>query len=78
MNQRNFQPRTFIGLDGRARTRLVRHFKVGGEDWTVYEEPTAVPVLIFEADHVARRVRSYPPNWSELADEELYVLSWSS
>lgn len=74
---RDLQPRTFVGLDGVTRTRMVRHFKVGGEDWSVYEEPTSVPVLIFEADRVARRVRIYPRNWSELADEELYVLSWS-
>lgn len=78
MSDRKLQPRTFVGLDGVSRTRLVRHFKAAGQDWTVYEAGAADQALVFETDGVARRVRRYPAGWSELPDEELYVLSWSS
>jgi hypothetical protein len=47
----------------------------------VHEEP--VPFrdqrrgmsLIFESPNVIRRIRHYPPNWSDLSDEELFALS---
>ena len=77
MSDRKLHPRTFVGLDGVPRTRQVRHFKAAGQDWTVYEESVADRALIFETDHVARRVRVYPADWAELPDETLYVLSWS-
>jgi hypothetical protein len=31
--------------------------------------------LVFVSDDVMRRVRHYPPNWFELADEELLKVS---
>jgi hypothetical protein len=31
--------------------------------------------LVFSTDGVMRRVRNFPPNWLELADEELLQLS---
>jgi len=76
MSDRRLQPRTYVGLDGLSRTRQVLHFKAAGQDWTVYEETGAEPALIFETDCVARRVRTYPAAWAELADDELYALSW--
>jgi hypothetical protein len=57
-----------------------RRFAVGGEFWLVYEvlaPPPNGPALVFMTDKVARRVRSYPANWRELRDDELYALSWS-
>ena len=78
MSNRRLQPRTFVGLDGMTRTRQVRHFKAAGQDWTVYEESVADQALVFETDHIARRVRVYPANWADLPDDELYALSWSS
>ena len=69
------QARTFVGLDGRTVTQMVRQFKAGADTWTVYEDKEG-PSLVFEMDRTARRVRHYPPNWAELPDEELYALSW--
>lgn len=59
-----------------------RRFPIAGDMWFVYEDartgpPRYGPALIFESDHVARRVRDYPTNWRELSDEQLYALSWS-
>jgi hypothetical protein len=34
--------------------------------------------LIFESDHVVRRVRAYPPNWRDLSDYDLYMVSWGA
>lgn len=53
----------------------------GGMHWTVRE--AAYPAydrrhqtcLIFENDQVVRRVRTFPPNWRERSDDELYALS---
>ena len=78
MRDRKLQPRTYIGLDGASRTRQVRHFKAGAQDWTVYVDSDADQALIFETDGIARRVRTYPANWAELPDDALYVLSWST
>jgi hypothetical protein len=49
--------------------------------WTVFE--AAAPAydrrsgrcLIFDSADVVRRVRTYPANWHELPDAELYALS---
>lgn len=49
--------------------------------WIVHEIPAPAfdrrggTHLLFEADHVMRRVRVYPGNWYELSDEELYALT---
>lgn len=34
------------------------------------------PTLVFESENIVRRVRSYPSNWRELPDMELFALSW--
>lgn len=34
------------------------------------------PSLIFESEISFRRVRAYPKSWRELADSDLYALSW--
>jgi hypothetical protein len=66
----------------RQRTHS-RRFVVGGVSWSAYEDPDPEPpkcgpALVFESDHVVRRVRSYPEDWRDLPDEELYTLSWST
>ena len=48
--------------------------------WQVRElvDPiSSLPTLVFMGGTVARRVRTYPTNWRELPDDELYALSWS-
>ena len=76
---KELQPRTYVGVDGKTVTHLIRQFRVGAELWTVYEdkETSASPSLVFETDRIARRVRHYPESWADLPDEELYALSWS-
>ena len=56
-----------------------RTFRHGSVAWCVYEHkhPRFGNSLIFESDRIARRVRTYPENWRELADEQLAVLSLS-
>jgi hypothetical protein len=34
------------------------------------------PHLVFESDGMIRRVRTFPDNWRELSDVELWELSW--
>ena len=52
-----------------------------GERWSVYEAAQTAydrrrgPSLVFEAGHLARRVRDYPENWRELSDEALCELA---
>ena len=60
---------------GRERT-IVRQWHA----WVVREcvDPvTFQRTLVFSGDGVARRVRSFPPQWRELSDDALYDLSWS-
>lgn len=53
-----------------------------GVRWHVYEMPFSDYdrrrglSLIFASDAAVRRVRSYPPNWATLSDEDLQALSW--
>ncbi|HEY2377340.1 MAG TPA: hypothetical protein VGH98_15290 [Gemmatimonadaceae bacterium] len=59
-----------------------RRFVIGDEEWSVYEDarleaPHFGPALVFQTAGSARRVRTYPANWRELPDEQLYALSWS-
>ena len=55
-----------------------RKFRIAGELWGVYETQNEWGrSLIFESLKIARRVRSFPPDWRELTDEQLYALSWS-
>ena len=55
-----------------------RQFIVAGELWFVREISTAGNdiALVFESPNTARRVRTYPPNWRDLSDQQLYSLSW--
>jgi hypothetical protein len=52
-----------------------------GREWVVRELPPPVydrrrgPSLVFSADDVWRRVRTYPANWHERTDAELYEIS---
>lgn len=65
---------------GRERRdeRLV-HDEEGGL-WRIREVSFADtrPSLIFESEISFRRVRTYPPHWRTLSDEELYALSWGT
>lgn len=60
-----------------------RHITIDGESWVVYERPPEAfdrrqsPSLVFECRTAIRRVRDYPPNWRQLADDVLERLSWS-
>lgn len=59
-----------------------RHFLVGNQEWTVCEDPgargdeTRHPALVYYGPGIARRVRTFPLNWIELSEGELYALSW--
>lgn len=46
--------------------------------WSVHEisDGTDGGALIFASEAGWRRVRSYPPQWRELSDAELWALSW--
>jgi len=69
-------PETVI-RSSRAGGRWVRSV---GDDWLVYEllmpYDRRGPTLVFESENIVRRVRSYPSNWRELPDMELFALSW--
>lgn len=57
-----------------------RWIRLAGEDWLVYELMMPYdrrgPTLVFESEDIVRRVRTYPPEWRELADDDLFALSW--
>ncbi len=49
--------------------------------WEVREliDPISLsPTLVFLGTSAARRVRTYPANWRDLPDDELYALSWTT
>jgi hypothetical protein len=57
-----------------------RSIVVNGHAWTVREAVDPVTLkrtLVFFGTGTARRVRTYPANWRDLSDEQLYALSWS-
>jgi hypothetical protein len=62
----------------RARTLLDSE----GSHWRIFEQAFADYdrrgglSLIFASDAAVRRVRDYPANWFDLADDELLTLSW--
>jgi hypothetical protein len=59
---------------------LERSLTIDKHEWEVREliDPVSLsPTLVFLGASAARRVRSYPANWRELPDKELYALSWS-
>lgn len=47
--------------------------------WTVRLRPPAYdrrgPDLVFESEHVIRRVRDFPHDWYDLSDVDLFALS---
>jgi hypothetical protein len=55
-----------------------------GGRWRVYEQAFSAydrrssMSLIFANDAAMRRVRSFPPDWAQLSDEELLRLSWKA
>jgi hypothetical protein len=67
-----------VGADGLP---VVRKLQAEGELWVVRE--VAAPFLdrrggmhlVFESTYAMRRVRSFPSNWSQLGDDDLYALS---
>lgn len=62
-----------------SSAHLTRSFVAEGAMWTVrlrlgtYDRRR--PDLVFESEHIIRRVRDYPENWHTLADEQLFALS---
>jgi hypothetical protein len=66
-------------LDAHALT--TRRFYAEGALWFVREvlapsfDRRGGTHLLFESDHVMRRVRTFPVNWYDLGDDELYALS---
>jgi hypothetical protein len=59
----------------------IRVLEVNGLRWSVREVPyppidrRSGTCLIFDAESVIRRVRTFPGNWATLNDTELYALS---
>jgi len=80
--------RTFVRQDFRNLEALKvpvsakgpeKQFVIEGQNWLAYEATdriTNTTTLIFVGPGTARRVRTYPANWRELSDIELYSLSW--
>ena len=60
---------------------VVRKVQAEGELWVVREVDAPIldrrggQHLVFETTYAMRRVRNYPSNWFQLADEDLYALS---
>ena len=67
----------------RELQRGARQLSLDGTLWLVYELPPSpydrrlAASLIFESDTVFRRVRTFPANWRDLSDDELFALSWA-
>jgi hypothetical protein len=69
--------------EARIASRNVTRIITGadGREWTVRELPPPSydrrrgPSLVFSADDVWRRVRTFPVNWHERSDAELYQIS---
>jgi hypothetical protein len=60
-----------------------RQIAAEGELWRVTElDARRTPgasgdkCLLFDSDSIGRRVWSYPDDWRQLTDAELYALSW--
>jgi hypothetical protein len=64
-----------------AVSRKIRQLHADDLRWVVYEiqapqfDRRGGTHLVFEADGVIRRVRSFPAQWYELPDAELYALT---
>ena len=57
-----------------------RYRDVSGRWWGAYEgtvgKDATCRCLIFESNHIVRRVREYPEDWRSLDDDALERLSW--
>jgi hypothetical protein len=69
-------------IDGFVVPEKVRFLEAEGHRWRVHEVPAPEfdrrrggTHLLFYAEMVMRRVRTFPPNWNDLTDEELYALT---
>lgn len=70
------EPRTNFA---RGASRVV--IDAQGEHWFVFEhtpeyDRRATPTLVFMSELIVRRVRTFPANWEELSDSELFAVSW--
>lgn len=67
----------------RGLQQSARQLSFEGAQWLVYELPPSpydrrtAASLIFESDAAFRRVRTFPANWRDLSDDELFALSWT-
>lgn len=71
-----------ITPQGAGSDRSSRFVDSAGRRWVVRELPApagavvrCAPSLVFETEGLIRRVRSYPPDWSDLPPAELEALS---
>jgi hypothetical protein len=69
-------------VDGFAVPEKLRILEADGLRWRVHEVPAPEfdrrrggSHLLFHADTVMRRVRTFPSNWFQLPDVELYALT---
>jgi len=69
-------------VDGFYIPDKVRYLEADGHRWRVHEVPAPEfdrrrggTHLLFHAESVMRRVRSFPPNWFDLTDQDLYALT---
>lgn len=66
-----------------AQREGARRLIADGMAWLVFELPASAydrragPSLVFESDDTMRRVRTFPANWRELSDADLWALSWT-
>jgi hypothetical protein len=67
--------------DVSGRPIHTRRVVVDGEPWVIREVPAPTfdrrggTHLVFESEHVMRRLRTFPANWHELSDTRLFELS---
>ena len=69
-------------IDGFVVPDKVRFLEADGHRWRVHEVPApefdrrrAGTHLLFYAETVMRRVRTFPPTWFDLTDADLYALT---
>ncbi len=64
-----------------TRTRVIEAddllWKVREEPWPTADRRGGT-CLIFDADSVVRRVRIFPPDWHDLSDADLYLVSFGT
>jgi hypothetical protein len=75
------EPQAAGGTQRPERPQRERELYADDQRWIVREIPAPAfdrrggNHLLFETDHVMRRVRVFPVNWDELTDAELYALT---